>query len=230
VPLERELEIIAETIGGAGAVEDAIQPQFGVFYTINQGGVDVGTAFGKAQYELRPSIWVNPRRTESGNRYDVRIRVACRYNWDTTSQGRQNLSGARDPDVNADSWSQIIHDLTPAGTPARSPRVEHWCQDLTARHERFHIQDWVGAFRTHRPTAETWLRGQAAASRDDAVNLANDAVSMMATNVNTYMGRGDSSQAEVRAYGDGAASYRERANAVRARGTAEGWEEGLVIL
>jgi hypothetical protein len=228
--IERELEIIEESLGGAGAVEDAIQAQLGVFYTINQGQISVGTAFGMASYAISPSIWVTPRRSPSGNRYDVRIRAACRYKWDVKPQGRKNVSAPRDPDVNADSWSQIAYDLTPAGSPARSPRVEHWCQDLTAKHERFHIQDWIGAFRTHRPTTETWLRGQAASSSQDAVNLARDAVSLLATNVNTYMGSGDSSPAEVRAYNDGAPSYRERANAVRARGTAEKWDEGIVIL
>jgi hypothetical protein len=132
--------------------------------------------------------------------------------------------------VAEDSWSQIVYDLNPsADTPARSPRNEHWCRDLTTKHELFHIEDWAGAFRTSRPVAEAWLNTQSASSGEDALSKAGDAVSIMQVAVNTYMGSGDSAPCEVRAYADGVPSYRERAEVVRARAAAENWAEGIVI-
>jgi hypothetical protein len=227
---EEEVEPIESSIGGAGTAEDAIQAEMGVFYMINPAKIDLGTAFGMAQYSLGGKTWASPRRLAAGSRYDVRARIACRYTWDTNAQGHKNISGPRDSDVTADSWSQIVYDLTPpATTPARPPRVEYWAQDMTIKHEKFHIQDWVGSFRTYRPTAEAWLNTQSASSVQEARNKTNDAISLMTTNVNNYMGSGDSSPAEARAYTDGVSSYQERADAVEARANKEGWEPGMII-
>lgn len=123
-----------------------------------------------------------------------------------------------------------MEDLTPGpGVPCRSPRMKYWCKDLTIKHEQFHIQDWIGAFRDYRPTAEALLNGQSASSREDALSKADDAISNMITDVNSYMGSGNSCDAEVRAYAEGEQSYRARTAGVRGRAAAEKWPQGTAL-
>jgi hypothetical protein len=212
-------------------LEDAVNGEIGVYYTVRSAKLDLGEDFGMATYLCRWKSWARQRHLPDGsNRYDVRVRTMVGYEWDVDSQGHKHIQGPRDADVTEDTWSQIVYDLAPsASTPARPPRVEYWCQDLTTKHERFHIEDWVGAFRSYQPVAEAWLNAQSASSLDDAITKAGNAVLLTTALVNIYMGKGDSAPCEVRAYADGASLYQERARAVETRAIAEGWQSQMVI-
>ena len=166
-----------------------------------------------------------------GTNYDVRVSADIEYHWDVQPLGRTHVSGADDPAVTEESWSQVVYDLTPSSAvPPRSPRREYWARDLTSRHELFHRDDFVAAFTVFMPVSQLWLNTQTASSVQSAIDKGEDALSMLVTNVNNYMGSGDAAPAEIRAYGDGRAPYQERADAVRAKAGREDWEEGLVVL
>lgn len=215
--------------------EDAITGSMGLTHTTQQGGAELGGAFGICQPIVRTIlIGATPRPQLLGllgTNYDVRVSADIEYHWDVQPLGRTHVSGADDPAVTEESWSQVVHDLAPSSAvPCRSPRREHWARDLTSRHELFHRDDFVAAFTIFTPVSQIWLNTQTASSVQSAIDKGEDALGMLITNVNNYMGSGDSAPAEVRAYEDGRAPYQERADAVRAKAGREDWEEGLVVL
>lgn len=226
------IEVPANILVGG---EDDITGRMALRHATHRGGADMGGAFGICQPILR-SILIGATPHPQllgllGTTYTVRVSADIEYRWDVQSLGRTHVSGADDPTVTADTWSQVVHDLTPgSGAPGRSPRVEHWARDLTARHELFHRDDFVAAFTAFLPVSQLWFNMQSASSVDNAIDKGDQALRMLIADINSYMGSGDSAPAEVRAYGDGHAPYRARANAVRAKATREGWEEGIVIL
>jgi len=226
------IEVPANILVGG---EDQITGRMGLHHATQQGGADMAGAFGICQ-PILSSILVGATPQEHllgllGTTYDVRVSVDIDYHWDVQPLGHTHVGGAADPAVTADTWSQVVHDLTPSSAvPCRSPRVEHWCRDLTTRHELFHRDDFVTAFTVFAPVSQIWLNAQSASSVEGAIDKGEEAVGMLVTNVNNYMGSGDSAPAEVRAYEDGRAPYQSRADAVREKATREGWEEGLVIL
>jgi len=227
-PMEVPANIL---IGG----EDGITGSMTLRHTTQQGGAEIGGAFGICQPIMR-SILIGATPHPQllgllGTTYTVRLSADIEYHWDVQNLGRTHVSGADDPSVTADTWSQIVYDLTPrSAAPGRSPRREYWARDLTARHELFHRDDFVTAFTAFLPVSQLWLNMQSASSVDRAIDKGDQALQMLITNINNYMGSGDAAPAEVRAYGDGHTSYRARADVVRAKATREGWEEGLVIL
>lgn len=98
----------------------------------------------------------------------------------------------------------------------RPPRTRFWAEDLTIRHERFH----AGEFQTFAvqagPLTGTWLSAQTASSVADCRSLLQTArISTLWANVINNM---TDPAKEERAYGDGAASYTARAQAIRTRG------------
>lgn len=226
-PIELPISLIP---GG----EDAIRP--GVVNTRQQtsrGASVPSNAFGICRPFLSRIIGTTPHRRLGGllgTTYEVRATADVRYRWDVQSLGRTNIAGADSPGVTADSWSQVVHDLTPstAAIP-RSPRREHWCEDLTARHEQYHARDFTMAFNLFSTLATLWLSRQSASSVTDATNKGDEAINQLVVMVNGYMGRGSSAPCESRAYGDGVPLYRARAQAVRARATREGWDPGMII-
>jgi len=216
--------------------EDGIPETSGEVYSKTfQGGVSTKNYFGICS----PRIWsreiaVTPKERLMGllsPTYEVSMRLDVDYRWDTDNQGRKHISSASDPDVTPDTWSQIVYDLTPVKShPSKSPRREYWCRDLTERHEKYHIADYEYAFKLYVDDAATLLKKQKASSVKEATKKGFDMIEYTITQVRNYMGRGASAPAEVRAYGDGAPVYEERAKAVKDRAKKEGWEEGLVMM
>jgi hypothetical protein len=215
--------------------EDAVTGRMRLQHTTHAGGANLGGAFGICQPIVR-SILIGATPQPQllgllGTDYDVRVSADIEYHWDVQSLGRKHVSGPDDPDVTADTWSQVVYDLAPSSAaPGRSPRVEYWSRDLTSRHELYHRDDFVTAFTAFLPVSQLWLNMQSASSVDRAIRRGDQALQMLIANINSYMGSGDSAACEVRAYGDGRASYQARADGARAKAAREGWPEGIVIL
>lgn len=228
-PLEGTLEPIRFLVGSPG---DAISGTINLNQSTQGGGVDIGGGFGRCQPDVTPTFRVTPQPRALGllgTDYQVSIQADIVYHWAVQSLGRQHIRSADDGRVSQSTWSQVAYDLTPGGgsTP-RSPRIVYWCSDLSRRHELFHRDDFVGAFRRYKPTAEAWLNSQTASSTAGARSKSEQAMEMLVRQVTTYMGEGDFAPCEVRAYGDGRPHYQARADAVRARAQRESWPAGPV--
>jgi len=107
-----------------------------------------------------------------------------------------------------------------ASDNGRPPRTQFWAQDLTERHERFHANERANTY--GRPAfefAQTWLGTQTAADDAGVTTLVNQVPDKMRESYATSYTPGK----ESRAYGDGAPSYRARADAVKTKGDGGGY-------
>jgi hypothetical protein len=139
-----------------------------------------------------------------------------------TGGGDTDISSENDPDITQANYPTVASDLTPdtSDLNGRPPRTQFWAEDLCIRHERFHATEGEGYSRNGVTVAQTWLNGQTAGSVA-AVNALLGQVPGRVADVRraamTFPGR------EERAYADGAPLYLARANAVKAKGDANGY-------
>lgn len=209
---------------GIGTIEDAILP---ATIDLTQKALKGGTKLPPDCFGIcEPHLKRKCRARALDGKYDVTVQAKIDYRWDVQNLERKNIADANSAEVTRGTWLQVYSDLTPSEQPIpRSPRVKYWCEDLTARHEKYHATDFTTAFSVYRPMALAWLLTQNASSANDACNKGQEAVNRMVTFVNTYMGSGDSAPAEARAYHDGVSHYRARAQAVDARARTQGWDK-----
>jgi hypothetical protein len=156
--------------------------------------------------------------------WEVRSSLIVNYNWSIQSLGKKDVPDAYSESVEPSKWPDIVTDLRPgsSGIP-RSPRFHYWCSDLSAEHEMYHINDCTQAFKAFLPEEEAWLAQQPTAGRKNSQDLGFQALNQLIDKVKQYMGEGNESSQEERAYGAGAAEYEERAQSVYDRAYAEGW-------
>jgi hypothetical protein len=134
------------------------------------------------------------------------------------SSPKTSIDSVDDPQLTNDNFSNAAADLTPnmnvqGGKP---PRRHFWARDLTIRHERFHSVERK-RFHTDATTqAQQWLSSQTASSVDDVRQLIAKVPGRVIQASTTAAGTVD--EKESRAYGDGAPSYKERADGITARG------------
>ena len=112
--------------------------------------------------------------------------------------------------------SQIVSDLK-----GRPPRTKFWAKDLTVRHEKYHVKDFVDIGKSSATGAETWLAGQNAAKKEDVPALLDKAWNDKI--FKEWDKFTDPPKVEERAYDDGVASYKARAAAIKAKGDKGGY-------
>ena len=148
--------------------------------------------------------------------FKVTATVNNSVTWSVHSLGRTDVPSAAAPAVTAANYATAASDLTPdmASDGGRPPRTLFWAQDLTAKHEQFHANERANTY--GKPAfdfAENWLKGQAAADEAEVRTLVNQVPAKMRENYATAYSPGK----ETRAYGDGAPSYKARADAITAK-------------
>jgi hypothetical protein len=135
----------------------------------------------------------------------------------TGPKGQLDIESASDSDITKANYTTVASDLTPdmSTLNGKPPRHNFWARDLTLIHERFHADESVVNGRSGVTSAQNWLNTQMASSVVDVNNLLQKVPGRVTATVRAGMampGR------EERAYGFGASRYRDRANAIKARG------------
>jgi hypothetical protein len=138
---------------------------------------------------------------------------------------KTSIASEADPALTNANYPTAASDLTPnmARQGGKPPRTQFWATDLTVQHERFHSNERSGFNRAGAAQAQAWLSAQTAGSVADVAALIAQVPGRVITASQAAVGTLD--EKESRAYGDGAASYKARADAITAkgaRGTAAG--------
>ena len=184
--------------------------------TVVGGETPPGTAFGICRFgDVRVTgITI----TLTSGVYQVRGSIENRIKWGVQSLGRTNIIGNTDTDITAANYNTVSSDLTPnmSSSGGRPPRTQFYSQDLTERHERYHADDVRRQGPGAATSAVSWISSQTATDVAGVQALVNQIPNRVVRTLVAGMGE----PAEVRAYGDGAPSYRTRANSIKIRGDA----------
>jgi len=200
--------------------------------------------------EMVPSHEINGatyevKSSKKSNTVKVAFTVDAATKWGVNGGGHTDVTSADDGVVTIDTYEAIVKDLTPRtgayggkdfGRSWVALRTSYWSRAICERHEKFHCtdeRDWLKG--QGKKFLTNYLNGKQVALTDDerkdkakiAAKMApilSDARKALSGASNTYyMGAGNSYYnypGEVRAFGDGKASYAKLAKAVNARGKA----------
>ncbi|MGB0124829.1 MAG: hypothetical protein WA419_02090 [Silvibacterium sp.] len=159
--------------------------------------------------------------------YTVNADVNAKITFQVDGGTRKNVGSADDAAITQTNYPTVVSDLTPSATAHepdmyknQPPRTQFWAEDLTITHERFHANEDVAFGREGTTAAQNWLNQQTARSYDDIGRMFAPAIQKVAGYVDTKMaapGR------ERRAYDNGAADYKARADAIKTKGDAKGY-------
>lgn len=209
-PIIDSLDTIAATIGYSGS--------------ITQGGITLGgSEFGRT--DSAPAL-KNINITQGSGAFTVTATYELTTKWDTRKG--TGPGGQKDvPDENAavltkTNYPTAVSDLTPnlSDEGGRPPRTQFWAQDLTERHEKVHAADHQRTAKEGLKQALTWLTGQTASTKAEVETLLGTLRSKI---VQYIIANGAGSVGELHAYGDGAPSYKTRADAIKKKGDGGGY-------
>lgn len=209
-PIIDSLDTIAATIGYSGS--------------ITQGGITLGgSEFGRT--DSAPAL-KNINITQGSGAFTVTATYELTTKWDTRKG--TGPGGQKDiPDENAavltkTNYPTAVSDLTPnmSDEGGRPPRTQFWAQDLTERHEKVHAADHQRTAKEGLKQALTWLTGQTASTKTEVETLLTTLRSKI---VQYIIANGAGSVGELHAYGDGAPSYKARAEAIKKKGDGGGY-------
>lgn len=224
---EGESVTIPEPLGEPLQIETA-DPVLGPLApnpTIAQGGAGP-SGFGVTRASVSMS---NITITRLGPVFHTTATVDVPIRWQVRSStgpsGQVDIVSDSDPDISATNYTSVSTDLTPnmGDLNGRPPRSGFWAKDLTVRHEEFHAAEYQKFGTSGVFQSMAWLNGQTASSTAGVQALLNQVPGRVIAAINAGMafpGR------ENRAYGDGAPSYRARADAIRTKGDAGGFGGG----
>jgi hypothetical protein len=130
---------------------------------------------------------------------------------------QKDIASATDADITKAKYPKVVSDLTPnmSDLDGRPPREKYWAEDLTLKHELVHADDDKKNAPGAMATVTTWLNGQTAASVAEVRTLLGKLPGRFATALLAALSTEDG---EKHAYGDGAPSYKARADAIDAKG------------
>ena len=217
---EEKMEIEEEEGGEAKiTITDAITPTLTYNATITAGAITPGgSEFGLTEWTANVS---GLSVAAASSAYTVTATINCPIKWGVHDLGKTNIGSASDPALTNTNYPTAASDLTPdmSSDGGRPPRTTFWARDLTEKHEKFHAEEFKTYGQAAFDLANTWLGTQTASSEAQARTKVNAIPGRMRTNiVATYL-----PGAETRAYGDGAPSYRARAQAITRIGGSGGY-------
>lgn len=156
--------------------------------------------------------------TPDAGTYRVAFTLVNPITYNVASGGCTDIPSATAPAITHANFAAVAADLTPDLTDdgGRPPRTAFWAEDLTLRHERFHATERQGFATAGAQAAQAWLSAQTASSVVDVALLVAQVPARVVAS--SQASAGDVHTKESRAYGDGAALYQARADAIRARG------------
>jgi len=165
-----------------------------------------------------------------GGKFLVELVVENVITFWVAAGGRQHIASDSDPKITQANYPSVVSDLTPSPTEIHGggvdllknqpPRTHFWAQDLTTDHELFHAADNEKFGRQGAIEARDWLDGQTAQNLDQVEVLVGRAGGRVAQTITAAM---QPPAVEQRAYDDGAAAYTARAQAIKTKGDAKGY-------
>ena len=216
------LPAMKETSG----VADAVSASLAYSATTTQGGITLGaTEFGQTTGSLKH--FSNVAITPGAGKFSVTADLKQAVKWDTRAtvgpSNQVEITDDSDPDLSNTNYPTVVSDLTPdlSDLKGRPPRTKFWAKDLTVKHEKYHVKDFVDIGKTSAADAETWLAGQNAAKKEDVPALLDKAWNDKI--FKEWDKFTDPPAVEERAYDDGVASYKARAAAIKAKGDKGGY-------
>jgi hypothetical protein len=137
----------------------------------------------------------------------------------TGPDGQVNVLSAASSNITAANYAAVADDLTPdmSDLNGRPPRAGYWAEDLTIRHELVHVADDQGNGPTVTTQVSNWLKTQTAGDRAGVEALLAAIPGRFAAGLMAAL---TTEAGEIHAYGDGAPSYKARADLIRERGAA----------
>jgi hypothetical protein len=134
------------------------------------------------------------------------------------SSPKTSIESVDDPALTNDNFTLAAGDLTPnmSKQGGKPPRTKFWARDLTVKHEKFHADERSKFGKAGSDQAQVWLSAQTAGSVDDVQKLIAQVPARVIASSKAAAGTVD--EKESRAYGDGASSYKARADGIKARG------------
>ena len=143
--------------------------------------------------------------------------ITYRIRSGTGPSGQVDIASETDGDITKASYPTVVSDLTPntADLNGRPPRTKFWAEDLTVLHELVHAKDDKSNGPGAMATVTAWLNGQTAANVAGVTTLLGTLPGRFATALLAAL---STEAGEKHAYGDGAAAYKARANAIKRKG------------
>jgi hypothetical protein len=197
---------------------DAVNGAFAYSGSINRGGAQpsgfgVTRSFGSSLTDV--VITPTPGTFNVAATFEHPITYQVRSG---TGPSRQvDIASETDSDITKTNYPTVFSDLTPnmGDLNGRPPRTAFWAEDLTLVHELVHAKDDRANGPGAMATVTTWLNSQVAADVPRVRTLLGALPARFATALLAALSTDDG---ERHAYGDGAPSYKARADAIKAKG------------
>ena len=135
----------------------------------------------------------------------------------TGPRNQTDIASPTDPDITKTNYPKVHTDLTPdmSDLNGRPPRTKFWAEDLTLKHEIVHADDDKANGPGAMATVKAWLDTQTAADQAGVQTHLGKIPGRFATALLAALSTEDG---EKHAYGDGAASYKARADKIKEKG------------
>jgi hypothetical protein len=181
--------------------------------TINQAGVV--NPFGSTKWSVFNIT--GQKVTSAPGAFTATFTLENPITFNVTSP-KTSIADENDAALTNANYATAASDLTPnmAKQGGKPPRTQFWARDLTVKHERFHSDERQRLNKAGATQAQTWLSAQTAATVAEVEALIAQVPGRVITASQAAVGTVD--EKETRAYGDGAPSYKARADAIKAKG------------
>lgn len=205
----------AEDSGEADSIASALS----INHDIARGLTVPNSDFGLTSSTLRR--FRDVKITPGKGSFAVSAIADYKIRWDTWAgdgpSGQKNITSDADANITKDNYSNVTDDLRP-NARNRPRRRDFWAKDLTENHELFHVGERKSFSTTGMANAQTNLNGRTASKAEDIVPMLQE---VWQTEVSEFIATNMANPGkEDRAYADGAASYKARADAIKANGDA----------
>lgn len=161
---------------------------------------------------------------EKDDRYEVTGNVKHLITWYVRSgagpKNKKDIASENDANISRNNYLLVVSDLTPnmAVLGGQPPRLNFWARDLTKRHELVHVRDKADAGKKATADAEQWLSRQKAIDIDELKAVVDEAFEKVRSSYGTQP-LVDKVAGEKHAYSEGAPAYKQRADAISAKGS-----------
>jgi hypothetical protein len=212
---------------------DRINSNLTATSTVSYGGVHIEPgAFGYAQPTF---AFENINWKAEGGKVNVKATFNTECKWIVGAPGgQQSVSSAHDEVVTANSWDKIVQDLKPKNG-GKPDRTSYWAKDITMKHEKFHVDEYIERAKVMLPIGQMLLNAQNIdvpwwPDRSDKARIDSEVRAQIEVirkflemNVRVYYEAGG----EDRAYGDGIGDYIALIDSIKARAASEKWKPNL---
>ena len=159
--------------------------------------------------------------TPKSGTYEVAATLEHPIKWQVRSgtgpSGQVDITSETDSDITKTNFPTVVSDLTPnmSDLNGRPPRTKFWAEDLTIKHEKVHADDDHTNAPAAMGVAATWLNTQTASNMVGVATLLGGIPGRFAAALLAALSTEDG---EKHAYGDGAPSYKARAEEIKKKG------------